>query len=80
MLKLADHLGRVAVLSVATGLLLTQFDIQAHDLVRDMGAAPDLMLDGIQRGAAWLAPNLVAGSLVVAPIWLVIWLFRPPAG
>jgi hypothetical protein len=31
-----------------------------------------------EDGMRWAAPNIVLGSIVVIPVWLVIYLFRPP--
>ncbi|MEP6281979.1 MAG: DUF6460 domain-containing protein [Nitratireductor sp.] len=36
------------------------------------------MLALIERGVAWAIPNIVLGSMVIVPIWLVIYLLRPP--
>ena len=32
-----------------------------------------------QRGWTWALPNLLLGSLVIVPVWFLLYLFRPPA-
>jgi hypothetical protein len=27
---------------------------------------------------AWAMPNLTLGALIIVPVWLVVYLFRPP--
>ncbi len=31
-----------------------------------------------QRGMTWALPNLLLGSLIIVPVWFLIYLFRPP--
>jgi hypothetical protein len=31
-----------------------------------------------RRGVAWALPNLLLGSMIILPVWFVIYLFRPP--
>ena len=32
-----------------------------------------------QRAMVWVLPNLLLGSLVIVPVWFLVYLFRPPA-
>jgi hypothetical protein len=34
----------------------------------------------LQTGATWALPNIILGSMVIVPIWLVVALLRPPRG
>lgn len=63
-----------------TGAALSAFDITAADLLADVGLTPERVLELLQRGAQWAVPNIVLGSMVIVPIWLVMYLFRPPRG
>jgi hypothetical protein len=63
MLKLTDHLGRLVILSVAAGALLSQLEINASDLVRDLGLMPETVLGNLDRAAKWAVPKLVLGML-----------------
>ena len=31
-----------------------------------------------RQGLSWALPNLLLGSLIIVPVWLVVFLFRPP--
>ena len=42
------------------------------------GLSADRLEDYAQRGFAWAWPNVLLGSLVIVPIWFLIYLFRPP--
>ncbi|MEP2452411.1 MAG: DUF6460 domain-containing protein, partial [Nitratireductor sp.] len=61
-----------------TGAGLSAFDITAADILADLGLTPESVLALIERGVAWAIPNIVLGSMVIVPIWLVIYLLRPP--
>ena len=32
----------------------------------------------MRQGVAWALPNLLLGSLIIVPVWLLVYLFRPP--
>ena len=34
----------------------------------------------LEQGVLWALPNIVLGSMVIVPVWLVVYLFRPPRG
>ncbi|QDZ01666.1 hypothetical protein FQ775_15520 [Nitratireductor mangrovi] len=80
MLRLLTGLFKIAVVSLITGAGLSAFDITAADILADLGLTPENVLDLLQRGAAWAVPNIVLGSMVIVPIWLVIYLLKPPRG
>ncbi|MBL8581670.1 MAG: hypothetical protein JNL61_05505 [Rhizobiaceae bacterium] len=69
---------KIAVASVLTGAALSALDLSASDILAEMGMTPEKMAALIDRGIAWTLPNLILGSLVIVPIWLVVSLFRPP--
>ncbi|MEZ5799948.1 MAG: DUF6460 domain-containing protein [Nitratireductor sp.] len=37
-------------------------------------------MDWLTKGVVWAIPNIVLGSMVIVPVWLVVFLFRPPRG
>lgn len=69
---------KIAVASVLTGAALSALDLSASDVLAGIGMTPEKMGELIQRGITWALPNLILGSLVIVPIWLVVSLFRPP--
>jgi hypothetical protein len=36
------------------------------------------MVEMMRQGFAWALPNLLLGSLIIVPVWLLVFLFRPP--
>ena len=46
--------------------------------MREFGLSADRIEDYAQKGFAWAWPNVLLGSLVIVPIWFLVYLFRPP--
>ncbi|MVA99452.1 hypothetical protein GN330_19575 [Nitratireductor sp. CAU 1489] len=80
MFRLLSGLFKIALVSLITGAGLSAFDITAADILTDLGLTPESVLALIERGVAWAIPNIVLGSMVIVPVWLVIYLLRPPRG
>lgn len=78
MLKILSAIFKICLASLIAGAILSALNISASDLLSDIGLTPDDVFSLLQRGAEWAIPNLVLGSIVVIPIWLVAFLFRPP--
>jgi hypothetical protein len=58
--------------------VLAHFGITADQVLKDFGVTPDRVVDLLRQGFTWALPNLLLGSLIIVPIWLVVFLFRPP--
>jgi len=69
---------KVAVASLVVGTILAHFGITAEQLMREFGLSADRLKDYAQKGLAWAWPNVLVGSMVIVPVWFVIYLFRPP--
>jgi len=69
---------KIAVTSLIVGVVLSAIDITAADLLSKIGLTPESLWQHIQTGVAWAIPNIILGSLIVVPVWIVIYLFRPP--
>lgn len=80
MLHYVSAVLKITLVSLATGAALSAFDITAADVLAELGLTPENVLDMLRRGAAWAIPNIVLGSMVILPVWLVIYLLRPPRG
>ena len=65
--RLLATLVKVAVASLIVGTILAHF-----------GITPERLAEMARLGFAWALPNLLLGSLIIVPVWLVIFLFRPP--
>lgn len=71
---------KIAVASLLTGAGLSFFDLTAGEVLAQIGLTPERLIAIAEKGAAWAAPNLLLGSMVIVPIWLVVTLLRPPRG
>ncbi len=71
---------KIAVVSLITGAVLSALDITAAEVLADLGMTPEQVLGYAERGLSWALPNIVLGSMVIVPIWFVIYLLRPPRG
>ena len=69
---------KVAVASLIVGTVLAHFGITADQILKDMGITPERLAELARQGFAWALPNLLLGSLIIVPVWLLVFLFRPP--
>ncbi len=69
---------KVAVASLILGTVLGHFGVTTEQLMHQFGLSQDRIMELARQGAAWALPNLLLGSLVIVPVWFVIYLFRPP--
>jgi hypothetical protein len=76
--RLLATLVKVAVASLIVGTILQHFGITAEQILRDFGLTPERLADLMRQGFSWALPNLLLGMLVIVPVWLLIFLFRPP--
>lgn len=69
---------KVAFASLVAGAILGHFGITAEQLMLHFGLSAERLEDYARRGLAWAWPNVLLGSLVIVPIWFLVYLFRPP--
>ncbi|HEY0222977.1 MAG TPA: hypothetical protein VGC38_00515 [Pseudolabrys sp.] len=69
---------KVTVASLVLGAILTHFGVTADQLMAKTGLTADRIEDYARRGFAWAWPNALVGSLIIVPLWFLIYLFRPP--
>lgn len=75
---LLKTLAKVAVASLVVGTILAHFGITADQLMREVGLSTDRLADYAKQGFAWAWPNVLLGSVVIIPVWFLVFLFRPP--
>jgi hypothetical protein len=75
---LVRTLVKVAVASLVVGTIMAHFGITPDVLIREAGLSQEQVIELARRGLNWALPNLLLGSLVIVPVWFVIYLFRPP--
>lgn len=78
LLRLLSAVIKIALMSLIVGAALSLFDITAADVLAKAGLTTENVMDFVQRGAVWAGPNIVLGSMVILPVWLVLYLLRPP--
>jgi len=69
---------KIAVASLILGAGLSLFDITAADLLSKVGMTPESVWEQASRAIEWAIPNIILGSLIVVPVWIIIYLFKPP--
>ena len=80
MIRLFSTLVKIAIASLITGAVLTKLDISANEILLELGLTPERVMALLDRGLKWALPNIILGSMVIVPVWLVVFLFRPPRG
>lgn len=78
MLRVISAIVKIGLASLATGAVLSALNISAAELLEEIGLTPERVFVLLQEGATWAILNIVLGSLVIVPIWLVTYLLRPP--
>ncbi|MEO1745430.1 MAG: hypothetical protein AAFR13_02765 [Pseudomonadota bacterium] len=71
---------KLAVVSTMVGAGLRAFDLTAQDILAKIGMTPERIFELLQQGVAWALPNMILGSLVIVPLWCLIYILRPPRG
>jgi len=76
--RLTRTLVKVLVASLIVGTILTHFGITADKLIATTGMSSQHVEELARHALAWALPNLLLGSLVIVPVWFLLYLFRPP--
>jgi Domain of unknown function (DUF6460) len=76
--RLTRTLVKVVVASLIVGTILAHFGITTDELIKTAGLSQERIEELARAGLAWALPNLLLGSLVIVPIWFLLYLFRPP--
>ena len=79
MLRVIATLFKIGVASLLVGAGLSALDISARDILGHMGLTPENVLALLEQGLAWALPNVVLGSLIIVPVWFLVYLFKPPS-
>ena len=67
------------LVAVLIGAVLNQFDISADQVLADVGFTPQHIMSMVHEGFDWALPHFLLGALVLIPIWLVLFLLKPPS-
>jgi len=69
---------KIIIASLLVGFVLSALNITAEQVLNDIGITPDKILTWLQKGMNWALPNIMLGSIIIVPVWIVVFLFRPP--
>jgi hypothetical protein len=69
---------KITVASLIVGTIMAHFGITADQVMKEAGLSQDRLMELARQAFTWAMPNLILGSLVIVPVWFVIYLFRPP--
>ncbi|TYC67813.1 hypothetical protein FMN63_17375 [Stappia sp. BW2] len=69
---------KIAVISLLVGAGLSFVNITAQDILGSVGMSPLELWIYMLEFRDWAIPNMILGAFIVVPIWLVIYLIRPP--
>jgi len=69
---------KVTVASLVVGALMAHFGITADEVMTQFGLTQERLMELARQGITWALPNLLLGSVVILPVWFLVYLFRPP--
>lgn len=69
---------KIAVISLLVGAGLSFVNITAEDVLGSVGLSPLELWIYLLQFRDWAIPNMILGAFIVVPVWLVVYLFRPP--
>lgn len=78
--RLISGIIKILLASLLVGVALSSVDITASQVLQDLGLTPERIMNYARRGLHWALPNIILGALITVPIWLVMYLLRPPRG
>ncbi|CAN7217891.1 DUF6460 domain-containing protein [Rhizobium sp. LjRoot30] len=78
MLRLLAAMLKIALASLLLGAALSFFGITTKSLLSFAGLTPEDIWLFVEKAIGWAIPNMVLGSLIIIPIWLLTYIFLPP--
>ena len=78
MIHFLSTIFKIALASLIVGAVLTFFHINAETVLNAVGLSPMQLWIYLQLFIDWAIPNIVLGAFIVVPVWLLIYVVRPP--
>jgi hypothetical protein len=69
---------KITVASLIVGTLMAHFGVTPDQLIMALGLSQDRLMELARQALNWALPNLLLGSLIIVPVWFVVFLLRPP--
>lgn len=79
MAQFLSTLFKIAVISLLVGAGLSFVNISAEDILGSVGLSPMELWIYLLTFWDWAVPNMILGAFIVVPVWLLVYLFRPPS-
>jgi hypothetical protein len=79
LLNFLSGLAKLIVVSLITGVVLSAMNLSAEGVLANVGLPPQ-RLALVEGALAWALPNIILGTMVILPIWLLMFLLTPPRG
>lgn len=70
---------KIAVASLIVGVVLSAVKVTPDYVLARLGLTPDRIWAFMEQAVAWAVPHMILGACVTVPVWLVIYLLKPPA-
>jgi hypothetical protein len=80
LFELVSVIWRLAAVSAAIAVGLHLAGTSAQEVLAQVGATPEAIGALSARGWDLALPNLMLGVVVVVPLWLIVFMMRPPRG
>ena len=77
MFNFLSALVKLAVVSLITGAVLSAMNLSAAAIQAQVGLTTEKLLALFEHGMQWAIPNIILGSMVILPVWTVVYLLRP---
>jgi hypothetical protein len=77
LLNFLSGLAKLIAVSLITGMVLSAMNLTAEGVLGHVGLTPERMAL-FQQGISWAMPNIILGTMVILPIWLLVFLLTPP--
>lgn len=69
---------KIALASLVVGVLLSSLNVTAEQVLADLGLTPEDVKRWLSKGVEWAVPNILLGAVIIVPVWIIVYLFRPP--
>jgi hypothetical protein len=69
---------KVTVACLIVGTIMAHFGVTPEQVLKELGFSHERVMELARQGVTWALPNLFLGSLIILPVWFLIYLFRPP--
>ncbi|MEK9752653.1 MAG: DUF6460 domain-containing protein [Rhodospirillaceae bacterium] len=73
--NIRDTIIKIVLFSFVIGLLLSFFDVNPAQLLRNFGATAEKIFKIVADIIEWGVKYVLLGAVVVVPIWLIIFAF-----